>query len=207
MQCIVARAKTRKSVRLAQAQEEYGAAIANGLPPPALPPLPHPDVLLLQVLMQFIPHLVIVNKCLSYFDIYYVIIIHRFIVIIIAAVIFTTDPQDFIAEETSVEKAKEAFADLSCADFLLIAIDKIAAACEAAKSDGLHPSVVLSDSHMIFYGPVSVNALCYVRVVFVGNAYVLNVRLSCSYNNVHILGYVTYSCLLQLLISSLCNYC
>jgi hypothetical protein len=62
---------------------------------------------------------------------------------------------DFIAEETSVEKAKEAFASLSCADFLLDAIDTIAAGAAGAKEDGRHPSSILADSHMVFYGPVS----------------------------------------------------
>ena len=62
---------------------------------------------------------------------------------------------DFIAEETTVENAKAAFADLSCAEFLLAAIDTFASTAAAAKADGLHPSVILSDSHMIFYGPVS----------------------------------------------------
>lgn len=62
---------------------------------------------------------------------------------------------DFIVEETSVEKAKEAFASLSCADFLLDAIDTIAAGAQGAKDDGRHPSSILADSHMVFYGPVS----------------------------------------------------
>ena len=61
--------------------------------------------------------------------------------------------EDFCGEETSIQKARDAFADLLNIDHITTVIDKFEALVNIAIEDGKLPSQELSGMHMLFLGP------------------------------------------------------
>jgi len=61
--------------------------------------------------------------------------------------------EDFIAEETSAEKAREAISDLENVEHVMAYIQELEDTIEQAKSEGRAAAEILDDMHMIFTGP------------------------------------------------------
>jgi SpoVK/Ycf46/Vps4 family AAA+-type ATPase/DNA-binding transcriptional MerR regulator len=62
-------------------------------------------------------------------------------------------PSDFAGDETSAEKAREAFNGLEFMDHVTEVIDELEAAMEVAVSEGKNPQAVVHNMHLIFHGP------------------------------------------------------
>ena len=61
---------------------------------------------------------------------------------------------DFITEETSADKAKEAFDGMVNVEHIMEVVERLEATVNQAKSEGKTPASILENSHMIFTGPV-----------------------------------------------------
>jgi len=64
--------------------------------------------------------------------------------------------EDFAGEETSLQKARDAFAGLDNIEHIEVIIDKLEALVQTAKEEGKKPHEVLADCHMLFLGPPGV---------------------------------------------------
>lgn len=62
-------------------------------------------------------------------------------------------PADFAGEETSVEKAREAFADLQNIEHIEVVISKFEAMVAICKDEGRKPHEEIANMHMLFLGP------------------------------------------------------
>ena len=61
--------------------------------------------------------------------------------------------EDFIGEETSADKARDAVSDLEAVDHILAIIEELEVMMRQAKKEGREPASIVDSAHMIFVGP------------------------------------------------------
>ena len=61
--------------------------------------------------------------------------------------------EDFVGQETSADKARDAFGDLENIEHILSLISELENTMETAKAEGRDPAQLVEDAHMIFTGP------------------------------------------------------
>ena len=64
----------------------------------------------------------------------------------------TIVPADIKGEETSVEKAQDAFQDLFFMENILEVLDEFSSCVQVALEEGRNPQSIVADMHMIFHG-------------------------------------------------------
>lgn len=64
--------------------------------------------------------------------------------------------EDLVVEETSVDKARAAFADMVAVPAVQEAVERLCRTAQMASDEGRNPSDLLSECHMVFYGPAGV---------------------------------------------------